>query len=453
MVKASIHPLIVAVLSIAVVRASSQENNPCGCLGCNIVWNAMASGHSCGNRIQWLQTNMGHTEESACSLVAGQEFQVECGACNPETCSTTLTPTTLPTPSPTTLPTSSPTLEPTMAGEICGCSTCTAAVLNADAGGSTCGDRITWLSNRGHTEESACSLVAGQEFPVECLGCDPETCDGGDNNPTPTPPDNSNNKCGGAVNSSGSSSITMCENSLWQPTGDPSMHCFAYGGAGDPCHLSNNNDPNDGLDKDPSLCFGDTLYLWDEPDTQGKDYTWAGAAWAQYAVLFSEQLVLMREAGTKVTSPLVRAGGSDVIKSRIDDFFSGCGPACREPNSPAFIDIVAVNAFCGPWNGSPSYCRGGADFIVDEVRKVYDTYDLPVYVTNWSRLETTSTNDQVNAIDAIDAFFVLGSPIERVYWFGATDYGGGSANNFFTDTVGDGRTLGQVWKEKCDTLN
>ena len=34
---------------------------------------------------------------------------------------------------------------------------------------------------------------------------------------------------------------------------------------------------------------------------------------------------------------------------------------------------------------------------------------------------------------AIDAFFDEGSPVQRVYWFGATDYGGGTVNNFLTD--------------------
>ena len=47
------------------------------------------------------------------------------------------------------------------------------------------------------------------------------------------------------------------------------MPCISDGGADDPCALNNNNDANDGLDKDPSLCAnGDTFFLWDEPDTQ-----------------------------------------------------------------------------------------------------------------------------------------------------------------------------------------
>jgi hypothetical protein len=244
----------------------------------------------------------------------------------------------------------------------------------------------------------------------------------------------------------------MCQNFLWEPTGDTSMHCFAYGGSGDPCHLNNNNDPNDGLDKDPSNCSGDTFYLWDEPDTQGKSYAWAGTAWAEYATKYGAELTLMRQAGTKVTTPLVIAGGPDEIKERIDTFFSNCGTACRDPSSPAYVDIVAVNAFCGPWNGPPDYCRGGAAFILQEVEKVFDDYKLPVYITNWSRLQTSSPDDQVDAIEAVDAFFAGNSPIERVYWFGATDFGGGSANNFLTSELQDGTTLGEIWKEKCDTL-
>ena len=367
---------------------------------------------------------------------------------------------TIATENPTSSPNRLPTSEPSASIKYCSCSTCSSTIWNTNANGPTCGERITWLQTKmEQTEESACRLVAGTEFPVECLGCDPDTCNDETGNPThtpqsmtPTPPRESKSKCGGAVNSS-SSSRAMCEDFLWQPTGDSSMHCFAYGGDGDPCHLNNNNDPDDGIKKNPLACVGDTFYLWDEPDTQGRSYAWAGAAWAQYALDFADELVIMRRAGTKVTSPLVTAGGQNIIKGHVDDFFDTCGSACRDPNDPAFIDIVAVNAFCGPWNGAPSYCREGAEFIVKEVKKVSISYNLPVYVTNWSRLQTLNTNDQLNAIDAIDVFFQPGSPIGRVYWFGATDFGGGSKNNLLTNTIEDGRTLGQVWKEKCTTLD
>ena len=42
-------------------------------------------------------------------------------------------------------------------------------------------------------------------------------------------------------------------------------------------------------------------------------------------------------------------------------------------------------------------------------------------------------NPNPNPNQAIDAFFDEGSPVQRVYWFGATDYGGGTVNNFLTD--------------------
>lgn len=336
----------------------------------------------------------------------------------------------------------------------CNCNSCTHSALNEDAGGHTCGDRISWLqSSRGLSEQQACSKVAGEEFPAECSACNPESCDAA---PTPTPNLRSNppapslSKCGGAVNNS-PSAASSCEQNLWNPTGDSSFACFAYGGPGDSCHLNNQNDPNDGLDKDPSMCEGDTFYLWDEPDTQGRSYSWAGSSWASYAATHSSQLQSIRST-TRVTSPLIRAGDSGTIRAAVDEFFHACGPSCRDPASPAYIDVIAVNAFCGPWNSAPLYCRGGANFIVEEVRGVFQSYNLPVYITNWSRLYTSSPEDQVDAMNAIDAFFVSNSPVERVYWFGATDYGGGSTNNFLTTTLDNGRTLGEVWKEKCEAL-
>ena len=442
----------------------------CGCNDCTErVWENDADGFTCGDRITWVQ-NSGLSERDACNLVAHSQFPTNCLGCSPETCGQNA-PTSPPTAAPTNQPTHAPTNAPTVK-TFCNCQTCTEDVWNSDADGYTCGARISWvLEVMGHPEDQACHLVAGEEFPIKCRGCDPNACareGSGVQEPKPsisvpltpvepapvprTPPNGNNPKCGGAVNTSGSSN-TMCQNALWTPTNDPSMHCFAYGGPGDPCHLSNNNDPNDGLDKDPSKCSGDTLYLWDEPDTQGRSYTWAGRAWNDYANRFANELRLMRQAGTKVTTPLIRAGESEFIKTNVDAFFDSCGASCRDPNSPAYIDIIAVNAFCGPWNGAPLYCRGGADFITAEVQKVTAVYNLPAYITNWSKLRTSSTDDQVDAIEAIDGFFVSGSPIERVYWFGATDYGGGSANNFLTNTIADGRSLGQLWKAKCDALN
>ncbi|KAL7542580.1 hypothetical protein ACHAXR_011906 [Thalassiosira sp. AJA248-18] len=340
--------------------------------------------------------------------------------------------TSSPTPSPPVSPPKSPTPPPMVAQTFCGCPQCILTVWNTNAlkdGQSyTCGERITFkTSNEGGslTESDACAFVAN-EFPNGPCGpvCNSNTC-------TPTPPptpnpsthDTSNQKCGGAVDFT-NDPIQSCQSYLWSPTNDDTMHCFAYGGSSDPCHLNNNNDQDDGIYKDPSLCLGDTLYLWDEPDTQGRDYTWAGSAWLDYSRRFTQELVEMRGRGTKVTGPLLKAGNSGVLEQNMQAFLIACGTACFDPADPAYIDVVAINAFCGPWNGDAG-CRGGAKFIYDEAVSVSNAFNnLPVYITNWSRLQTSDSNDQVDVINSIDEFFPGSGCVERVYWFGARDYGG-----------------------------
>ena len=60
----------------------------------------------------------------------------------------------------------------------CGCpDSCTDAVLDAPAGGYTCGMRISWLIKYGgRSEREACEKVGRFEFPKICSGCTPSTC-------------------------------------------------------------------------------------------------------------------------------------------------------------------------------------------------------------------------------------------------------------------------------------
>jgi hypothetical protein len=276
------------------------------------------------------------------------------------------------------------------------------------------------------------------------------------NNPS-TPSGGGEQKCGAAVNSSNNSTVT-CQNDLWDPTGDDNMHCFAYGGIGDPCHLNNNNDINNGQNKNPTNCLSDTFYLWDEPDTQGKSYEWAGRTWLEYSRQYSNEINEMRSRsiGTKFTSPLLKAGEAGTLNKNLNDFFSSCGPPCYDTNDPAYIDIIAVNGFCGDFNG-PAGCRGGAAFIYNEAISISKSFRNPVYITNWSRLQTNNPDDQIDAIDAIDEFFPSSNNdndgvVKRVYWFGATDFGGDSSNNFLTTVLSDGNTLGELWRNKCESL-
>lgn len=323
----------------------------------------------------------------------------------------------------------------------CPAAACSAA-LHTDADGYSCLSRIRWLmSPAGGALSSfdSCTRV-GREHPTACGSCI-----------EPLPPTASSAICGAAVNAG----TQNCQPMLWEPTSTAGMACFAYGGPSDPCALTVTNDANSGLDKDPSSCVGDTFFLWDEPDTQGKSYAWAGSSWLAYSTRFSAQIRSLRARGVKVTTPLLRA---DHASTHLDSFWEACGAPCSDPNSPAFIDVIGVNPFCGSWNlpaGTEAGCRGGAAFVVAAIEPA--RRGKPIYVTNWGYLGSSTAAAQLPALDASDAFFAPGSPVHRVYWFGARDYGGGTSNNMLTDVVMTGpragRTLGQLWAEKCASMS
>jgi len=91
----------------------------CGCDSCtDAVWNHKAGGsHTCGARIEWLQTVDGgsYTYLNACRFVSNEYSNEECGPmCHPDLCDATPDPTPALTPEPPE-PTSAPTPEPTSA--------------------------------------------------------------------------------------------------------------------------------------------------------------------------------------------------------------------------------------------------------------------------------------------------------------------------------------------------
>lgn len=206
--------------------------NRCGCATCTKdVWESMADGYSCGNRIGFLrdsneETLVGvgisggpFTEEEACRRVT-DEFPSICPCyCEEETesptVSPTVSPTKTPTESPTVPPTESPTATPTVSPtktptnvpsfpptastEHCGCDKCTDEVWNTNANGYTCGNRISFLRDADEAtlvsvgitsgpfdEESACLRVA-EEFPDICTcACVEETPAPTTTSPTPS---------------------------------------------------------------------------------------------------------------------------------------------------------------------------------------------------------------------------------------------------------------------------
>lgn len=84
----------------------ASTNYHCGCETCTaMIWNANADGHSCGDRIEWLQSHgYAGNEGDACRIV-GEEFPAVCGSfCSPDRCSSGSLPVPPPTPSPTEAP-------------------------------------------------------------------------------------------------------------------------------------------------------------------------------------------------------------------------------------------------------------------------------------------------------------------------------------------------------------
>jgi endo-1,3(4)-beta-glucanase len=123
------------------------------------VLDSLAGDSTCRSRIAYLVNTLSKSEYEACYQVAVTEYPGICGACTPESGSSTTA--AAETSAPSTLTCNKP-------------NTCTADVLGASAGGFSCGDRIEYIMARGMSEVEACRTVAAYEFPSVCGGCDPD---------------------------------------------------------------------------------------------------------------------------------------------------------------------------------------------------------------------------------------------------------------------------------------
>jgi hypothetical protein len=169
----------------------------CGCQSCSDeIWNSDADGHTCGNRIEWLQSpdatavDGPFDEAEACHKIGQEEYPDICGACNPNECGADPTPEPAPaptpaTPNPTPPPTPAPTPTPVVVSR-CGCQSCTDEIWNSDADGHTCGNRIEWLQSPDavaaggpYSETEACRKIGEVEYPGTCGSCTPNLCDRG----------------------------------------------------------------------------------------------------------------------------------------------------------------------------------------------------------------------------------------------------------------------------------
>jgi hypothetical protein len=210
--------LLLSGLQIAISAATNKNpSSICGCQSCSLsVWNTMAGDHSCGDRIQWLMDAQDFAASRACRTVAGTDFPQQCGACNPDTCATSRA-NGAKSNSNTGANANSNSNANANPSARCGCDTCQANALAADAGGYSCGDRIQYLveqmSNTYPTEQAACRQVAGVEFPTQCSPCNPDQCSSPSVTAAPTISNN-----GGTTNHGNSN------NNEFQPPTE--LYCF-----------------------------------------------------------------------------------------------------------------------------------------------------------------------------------------------------------------------------------
>jgi len=213
---------------------------------------------------------------------------------------------------------------------------------------------------------------------------------------------------------------------------------MGYGGSADPCTLNINNDPDDGMNKDPSHCNNGVLFLWDEPQSQGKDSNWAASTWISYSNKWASQLRSKRQGGMLVTSPMFNQVGF------MDQFFSAC-PACSQHGSNQYIDVLAWNAWIGNW-GKPA---DEANYIQQQSANMKSKYgNRQVWLGNFGYLGSDATGQK--EIDAINVMNSMRSSVSSIYYFAAKDYGGGIPDgvNALTNNVG-GRTIGQQFMAVC----
>jgi len=249
--------------------------------------------------------------------------------------------------------------------------------------------------------------------------------------------------------------------------------CMGYGGTHPPAHdgktredrdmctLNINNDcdhwykesssgqwrcaKNYGISKNPEDCHGQYLFLWDEPQTQGKDALWAATQWKAHVSKWSSQLSAARAQGLRVTSPAFTDHGGPA-RQKMQAFFGACSE-CNDPNSVYYIDVLAMNQWL---------LHDAIEHPTQEVWIKEETAAIsiangnrPVVLMNFAWLGAETADEQAEVIANSRIFDPSWSKLEAVFYFAATDYGGGTRNNFLNSVTSDGSTIGQALWQRC----
>lgn len=245
--------------------------------------------------------------------------------------------------------------------------------------------------------------------------------------------------------------------------------CMGYGGThgsqnNDMCTLNINNDCDHwyydsgswrcaqdyGLGKNPDECSGHYFFLWDEPKTQGKDAYWAADQWKIHVDRWSPQIASLRARGTRITTPLFTDHLGPAIE-KFQQFFERCGSVCSDPNSNYYIDVLATNQ----WLLNPeSAHRDQEEWIKSEVDRIKQAHGgRPMILGNFAWLGASTADQAAEAIADSRIWDKAWSGLEGVFYFGATDYGGGTSNHFLSSVTSSGSTVGAALLDRCRAYN
>jgi len=203
-----------------------------------------------------------------------------------------------------------------------------------------------------------------------------------------------------------------------------------------------------GLGKSPEECRGRYLFLWDEPATQGLTAEWAADQWKTHVDRWAPEMAALRARGTRVTSPLFTGGGA---RDELRRFLARCGSACSDPASAYYVDVLATNQ----WLLSPASAHASQEeWIRNEVAAMSQAHEgRPVILGNFAWLGGTTADQAAEAIASSRIWDRSWSGLEAVFYFAATDFGGGTAHHRLGDVTSTGSTVGAALLDRCRAYN
>merc|ERR1712070_1215405 len=177
---------------------------------------------------------------------------------------------------------------------------------------------------------------------------------------------------------------------------------------------------------------------------------WAADQWKEHVDAWSPQIQALRARGTRITTPLFTDHGGPAT-DKFQQFFDRCGDVCSDPHSNYYIDVLATNQ----WLLNPQSAHSNQEeWIRNEINQIRQKNgNRPAILANFAWLGASTGDQAVGAIANSRIWDRSWSGLEAVFYFGATDFGGGTSNHFLYSQTSDGSTVGAELISRCQDYN